>query len=223
MRLMGNKLHDDQYYYDTALNEGERLINQLKVNGETEILEIGCSSGRSLIGLIQKGGKARRYVGFDSLMSNVDWCRKYISRKHQWCEFRYIDLRHQLFNKTGTVTVDQNFRMDVPDGSFDLIYVSSVLPNWDDHDLQIFVRDYYRILRPGGKVFVTNFIEEGVPKITENPDGYGLVYKYPRSVFRFGKGYFISLFTDAGFRLDAFEYGNEIDGQSSVFFSKPVS
>ena len=220
MRLMGEKLLNDKYYFDTAIREGERFINKLNVNENTEVLEVGCSSGRSLIGLIQTGGKAKRYVGFDSLKSNIKWCGKYISKKNNWCEFRYIDLFHILFNRSGTVIVNEDFKLDVPDNSFDLIYVSSVLPNWDDVDIKIFVKDYFRILRPGGRLFVTGFIEENVPDVTENPDGYGLKYLYRRSVFRFEKDYFISTFTSSGFKLDEFEYQNEIDGQSSVYFSK---
>ena len=219
MRLMGKKLENDQYYLDTALQEGERFTNRLNVDINSEILEIGCSSGRSVIGLIQKAGKIKRYVGYDSRAQNVDWCKKYISGKYHWCEFRLIDLQHHLFNKSGKIKVDETFTLDVPDQSFDLIYLSSVLPNWTDHEIRIFAKDYFRILRHGGKLFVTNFIEENVPPVTSNPDGYGLTYKYPNSVFRFEKGYFLSLFTEAGFKFDEFEYRNEIDGQSSVYFS----
>jgi ubiquinone/menaquinone biosynthesis C-methylase UbiE len=221
MRLMGDKMVDDKYYFDSAMKEGERFIKKLNVNYNTEVLEIGCSSGRSIIGFIQNGGVAKKYVGFDSLKRNIKWCEKYISGKNGWCKFQYIDLFHVLFNRTGTIMVNENFKLEVPDNSFDLIYLSSVLPNWDDHDIKIFAKDYFRILRHRGKVFVTSFIEENVPDITENPNGYGLKYKYRRSVFQFNKDYFIKIFTDSGFKLNEFEYRNEIDGQSSVYFSKP--
>lgn len=220
MRYMGEKLCDDKYYFETALQEGERFINKLNVNDKTEILEIGCSSGRSIIGFIQKNGKAKRYLGIDSLRSNIRWCNKYISRKNNWCEFQYLDLFHFLYNRTGTIVVNKDFKLDLHDNSFDLIYVSSVFTNWDDIDIKVFAKDFFRLLRSGGKLFVTGFIEENVANLTENPDGYGLKYLYRRSVFRFEKNYFISLFTSEGFILNAYEYQHEIDGQSAVYFSK---
>jgi SAM-dependent methyltransferase len=222
MRLMGEKFYNHQFYLDSVLREGDRFVNKLPVNGNTELLEIGCSSGRSVIGLIEKAGRIKRYVGVDAQQVNVDWCNKYIASKNDFCEFRYIDLWHILFNPTGTLKLDDKFKLDFNANSFDIVYLQSVLPNSVDWEIRIFAKEYFRLLKPGGTLFLTTFIEENVPDMTENPDGYIMKCTYPRQIVRFEKNYFLKMFTDVGFVVDSYEQGTEVDFQSAVYFKKPV-
>ena len=68
---------------------------------------------------------------------------------------------------------------------------------------------------------MTDFIEENVPDMTENPENYVMKCTYPRQIVRFEKNYFIKMFTDAGFIVDSYEQGTEIDFQSAVYLKKP--
>jgi SAM-dependent methyltransferase len=222
MRLMGEKFYNDRFYLDTSLREGDRFANRLKVNENTTILEIGCASGRSVIGLIEKVGRVKRYVGVDASLKNVKWCNKYIAGKNDYCEFHFIDLWHILFNPEGSLKLDDNFKLDFEGNSFDIVYLQSVLPNSVDWEIRIFAREYFRLLKPGGTLFLTDFIEENVPDMTENPDNYVMKCTYPRQIVRFEKKYFLKLFTDAGFVLDTYEQGTEVDFQSAVYFKKPL-
>ena len=221
MRLMGEKFYDDKFFLDSSLHEGKRFANELKVNKNSEILEIGCASGRSVIGLVEKVGTVKRYVGLDAQLRNVNWCKKYIGAKNKFCEFYFIDLWHILFNPNGTLKLDENFRLNFDAESFDLLYLNSVLPNSVDWEISIFAKEYFRLLKPGGTLFLTDFVEENVPDMVENPEGYVMKCTYPRQIVRFEKNYFIKLFTDAGFILDNYIYGEEIDTQSAFYFSKP--
>jgi SAM-dependent methyltransferase len=222
MRLMGEKFYNHQFYLDSVLREGDRFANRLHVNGDTELLEIGCASGRSVIGLIEKAGPVKRYVGVDASLKNVIWCNKYIASKHDYCKFHYIDLWHILFNPNGALKLDDKFRLDYDAGSFDIVYLQSVLPNSVDWEIRIFAKEYFRLLKPGGTLFLTTFIEENVPDMTENPEGYIMKCTYPRQIVRFEKNYFLKMFTDAGFIADSYEQGTEVDSQSAVYFKKPV-
>lgn len=222
MRLMGDKFLDDQFYLNSSLREGDKFANRLKVNKDTVLLEIGCSSGRSIIGLIEKVGSIKRYVGVDANILNVNWCNNYIARKHDFCEFHYIDLWHILFNPNGSLKLDDNFRLNFEGSTFDILYLQSVLPNSVDWEIRIFAREYFRLLKPGGTLFLTDFIEENVPDMTENPEGYVMKCTFPRQIVRFEKNYFLQLFTDAGFVVETYEQGTEIDTQSAVYFKKPI-
>jgi ubiquinone/menaquinone biosynthesis C-methylase UbiE len=221
MRLMGDKFYDDKFYLDSSLREGDLMVNRLRVTKDTVMLEIGCASGRSVIGLIQKAGRIKRYVGVDANIQNVNWCNKYIASKHDFCEFHYINLWHILFNPDGALKLDENFKLNFEAGTFDLLYIQSVLPNSVDWEIRIFAKEYYRLLKPGGTLFVTDFIEENVPDMTENPENYVMKCTYPRQIVRFEKNYFIKMFTDAGFVVESYEQGTEIDFQSAVYLKKP--
>jgi SAM-dependent methyltransferase len=222
MRLMGEKFYNDRFYLDSSLREGDRFANRLKVNNDTVLMEIGCASGRSVIGLIEKVGRIKRYVGVDASISNVRWCNQYIASKHDFCEFHYINLWHILFNPDGAIKLDDNFKLDFEGGSFDILYLQSVLPNSVDWEIRIFAREYFRLLKPGGTLFLTTFIEENVPDMTENPENYIMKCTYPRQIVRFEKKYFLKMFTDAGFLIDSYDQGTEVDFQSAVYFKKPL-
>jgi SAM-dependent methyltransferase len=220
MRLMGEKFYDNDYYLNSSLVEGDRLKNDLGVNKSTRMLEIGSSSGRSVIGLVQKVGPIAEYVGVDTKLNNVFWCNNHIAKKFKYCRFVHLDIKQIMFNPKGTVEVNENFHYPFQDDYFDLVYLNSVLPNNIDSEIKIYAKDFIRILKPGGKLFLTTFIEENVPPMTENPDNYVMVCTYPRQIVRFEKKYFIKMFTDAGFKLSNYSQGTEIDTQSAVLFVK---
>jgi SAM-dependent methyltransferase len=221
MRLMGKKFYNDAYYLKTVLDEGERFANRLNVNEKTEILEVGCSSGRSVLGLVQRIPRVKRYIGVDARRINVEWCRKHIGSEYNFCTFRYIDLHHDLYNPKGTLKFDDHFKFDFASESFDIVYMQSVLGNNDDREVSIFAQEFYRLLRPAGKLFLTAFIEENVPDCMANPDGYIMKCEYPKQIVRFEKKFFLNLFRKEGFVVDCYEQGTEIDFQSAVYFSKP--
>jgi predicted SAM-dependent methyltransferase len=102
------------------------------------------------------------------------------------------------------------------------VYLQSVLPNSVDWEIRIFAKEYFRLLKPGGILFLTTFIEENVPDMTENPEGYIMKCTYPRQIVRFEKNYFLKMFTDVGFVVDTYEQGTEVDFQSAVYFKKPL-
>lgn len=223
MRLMGEKFYDDGYYLESALREGERFVSRLHVSKDSNVLEIGSASGRSIIGLIQKAGDVGRYVGIDVNENNVRWCNKYIAGRHSFCEFYHVDMWNILYNPEGKIKLDDNFRLDFDDGTFDIVYLQSVLGNTLDWEIRIFANEYFRLLKPGGILFLTAFIEENVPDMTENPENYVMECTFPQQIMRFEKAYFLKMFTDAGFQVDAYEQGTEVDSQSAVYLKKPQS
>lgn len=220
MRLMGEKFYDNDHYLNSSLEEGNRLKTDLGVNRKTKMLEIGCSSGRSVIGLVKVVGPIAEYAGVDTKMNNVIWCNNHIAKKNKYCRFVHMDIRQIMFNPNGTIEVNENFHYPFPDSYFDLVYLNSVLPNNIDSEIKIYANEFYRLLKPGGKLFLTTFIEENVPPMTENPDNYVMICTYPRQIVRFEKNYFTSLFTNAGFKLSRYSQGTEIDTQSAVEFVK---
>lgn len=220
MRLMGEKFYDDAYYFDSSLHEAKRLLNVLGLNRNSRMLEIGCSSGRTVIGLTHKAGPIAEYVGVDTKPYNIWWCNKYIAKKNKYCKFIHVDLKHIMFNQNGAIELDENFRYPLSGNHFDIVYLNSILPNNIDTEIKLLAKEFYRLLKPGGKLFLTTFIEENVPPMTENPENYVMECTYPRQIVRYEKNFFIKMFTDVGFKLTRYDQGTEIDSQSAVYFVK---
>lgn len=215
-RFNGGDYNDNAYYIQSAEAEARRVITRLGCHRESRILEIGCSTGRFAIGLLRLLGPVR-YTGLDVCKSSIEWCKRYIESKNPSYHFEHLDVASERYNKNGN-RIDESFKFSIEDGSIDLIYVFGVFTNMDEHTIKIYLNDFKRMLAPGGRVFLTAFVEENVPDVSVNPKGYLFEeYHGPLHVVRFEKNYIFSLISRAGLVIDEFNYGTEYDGQS-VFY-----
>ncbi|HYW33932.1 MAG TPA: class I SAM-dependent methyltransferase, partial [Balneolaceae bacterium] len=179
-------------------------------------------TGRFPIGLMRLAGPVN-YTGLDVRLSSIQWCKRYIERRNPDYHFEHIDVANARSNKTGK-QIEENFRFNVDDESIDIICLFGVFTNVEADVVRIYLHEMNRILAGGGKVYFTAFVEENVPDVAINPEGY-LFDEFigPLNVVRFEKNYIFSLISDAGLILDEFIYGTEFDGQSEFYLSKPTN
>ena len=85
--------------------------------------------------------------------------------------------------------------------------------------VEIYLKDFRRILKPGGKIFLTAFIEEDVPEMIINPEDYRMNWSGPLHCVCYDESYFRKLLSENGFNLDLFDYEKETDGQSGLYIS----
>jgi hypothetical protein len=58
-------------------------------------------------------------------------------------------------------------------------------------------------------VFLTAFVEEGVPPVTVNPENYVQECQGPCPIVRYEKGHLCSILESCGFEVERFDYGKE--------------
>jgi cyclopropane fatty-acyl-phospholipid synthase-like methyltransferase len=219
-RYLRESFRDDTLFYESTVQEGNRFVEKLGVTGKTKILEIGCTTGRSFIGLVQRVPDIH-YIGIDINLSNIEWCKKYLAKNNPDYIFHYFDLKHVMYNPYGTIEMNENFRFQYDNEYFDLIYATGVIPNYIDTEVRILLKDFNRMLKDGGRVFLTSFCEENVPDMEENPANYLIEeYTYPRQIVRFEKNFFERLLNEQGFRVDSFEHQAEVEIQSAYYLTK---
>jgi hypothetical protein len=97
-----------------------------------------------------------------------------------------------------------------------------VFTNMEPGDIAIYAREFRRLLKPGGQVFLTAFVEEDVPPVTINPTDYLIEIAGPLHVARYEKGYLLGLLTAAGLEVKHFVQGVELGGQSAVHLRNPA-
>jgi cyclopropane fatty-acyl-phospholipid synthase-like methyltransferase len=222
-RYLRESYYDDKLFYDSTVQEGNKFIEKLGVTSNTKILEIGCTTGRSFIGLVQKIPDIY-YIGVDIFIWNIEWCKKYLGRGNPNYNFHHFDLKHVMYNPNGKVELNSKFRFQYESDYFDLIYATGVIPNYIDSEVKILLRDFNRMLKTGGRLFLTSFTEDNVPDMEENPAGYLIAeYTYPRQIVRFEKKYFEKILNEQGFKVDIFEHRKEIDFQSGYYLTKMKS
>jgi SAM-dependent methyltransferase len=110
---------------------------------------------------------------------NVDWCEKHISTVNPAFSFIHQDVYNGMYNpKGGYKTSEYSFPFE--DGSFDLIFLTSVFTHLVPEDTLNYLREISRLLKPGGTCFCTWFLlghDVGVkymgPHSKEARVGYG--------------------------------------------------
>jgi len=112
---------------ETWLENKYQLLSLLEVNSQAKVLDIGCGNGSFTRMMADKIGSA--YV----LGMEIN---QELSR--QAYEINHID----------AVTADAGKKLPFSDRTFDLVVANQLIEHLDDTDT--FVKEVYRILRPGG-------------------------------------------------------------------------
>jgi SAM-dependent methyltransferase len=193
IRYCGSRFQNDAYFVQSAVEEAERLKEVLGLGPASRMLEVGCGPGRTAIGLLYASYPVGRYDGVDIDRRAIEWCRRFISRSHPEYHFVTVDARHERYNPHGR-EMTAAFSLPFDPGVFDIIYLHSAFTNLIEKDVRIYTREFRRLLSHTGKVFLTAFVEEGVPPVTINPENYVMECRGPLNIARYEKGYLFSIF-----------------------------
>jgi SAM-dependent methyltransferase len=217
-RWCGPEFKDDAYFLRSAEGEAERLRG-MGCGPASRVLDVGCGYGRLAIGLVRLFGDLA-YLGLDVHRGSIDWCRRHLERAHPAYRFAWMNLENERYNPGGGA-IGEAFRLPVESGSIDLAYLYSVASHLPEAHLRVYLAELARVLAPGGRVFLTAFVEEGVPPVVVNPPGYAFAKcAGPLHVVRYERGHLDAAIAAAGFHVDRFEHGVETDGQSGLYLSK---
>ena len=120
---------------DTMYTEVANFVGKHVVDTNSEILEIGCGTGRILDALLAQGFK--HLTGIDFSTSQIDICKQ---RKLD-CNLRVGDFL--------------DFRSECSAKRFDLIFLHSVTQYFPSHNyFESFLTSVFEALKPGGKVLL---------------------------------------------------------------------
>jgi SAM-dependent methyltransferase len=120
------------------------------------ILEIGCGIGRDAIPLTEILNEGR-YVGIDIIKRSIDWCTDNIAKQHANFTFYHYDVQDQLHNPGGIIST-REIRIPLPDESVDRIVVFSVFTHMFQPEIEHYLREFRRVLKPSGLVYATTFL-----------------------------------------------------------------
>lgn len=217
-RWCGDEFKDDNYYIQSAEKEANRLINHFQLMQKHNVLDVGCGQGRLPIGILRVIGEIN-YIGIDVHLESIDWCQRYIQRRHPTFVFKHFNIYNERYNKEG-IQIDDKFRFEIASKSIDIIYLYSVFSHTTEEDMRVYLKEFSRILNDQGKIFLTTFVEEGVDDYSINPKDYHTYSPSPLHIVRYNKNYLFSTFNEYGFSVLNFTYGSETAGQSAIYLSK---
>jgi ubiquinone/menaquinone biosynthesis C-methylase UbiE len=165
--------------------QGENQLHLLKkyidIQSDNCVLDVGSGIGRTAIPLTKYLNNKGKYEGFDVVKKGVDWCNKNIHNRFANFNFKYVPLNNSLYNSHTESSVDFNFPYE--NENFDAVFLFSVFTHMKVEDIQNYLNEIYRVLKPGGKCLATFFTYSENDNLAEFPgfkfpvkrDGYRLI------------------------------------------------
>jgi SAM-dependent methyltransferase len=208
---------DDEFFVNSALGEARKLVEHCGLTTASRVLDIGCGPARLPLGILGALGSIGRYEGIDVDEHAVAWCRRWIEPDHRDFRFTHLDIHNDRYNPAGEIRLDDRFRFDFEDGSFDVIYLYSVFTHMTVEDMTIYLAEIRRLLAADGRVFLTAYLEDNVPDVGVNPPDYREPSNTPLHRVRFNRRYFENLLSTHGLDMVRLDHACEHDGQSGVY------
>jgi SAM-dependent methyltransferase len=219
-RMCGEAFCSDSFFLQSAVVEATRLSARLGYSRESRVVDIGCGVGRLATGLLAEFGQVE-YLGLDANRLFLTWCREHIQRFHPTYRFVHYDVVNELYNPGGTVD-GTGIRLPVESESADIVYLWGVFTNMRPDHTTIYLSEASRIVRTGGRLFLTAFVEEGVPPVSYNPPDY-VPYDctVPLAVVQYNRQEFFSLFDQHSLHVEDFRHhGGMFPKQSEIYLVK---
>jgi SAM-dependent methyltransferase len=122
-----------------------------------DVLDVGSGIGRMAVPLTEYLSASAVYEGFDIVAQGITWCQRTITPRFPNFRFQLADVRNREYNPGGTVRAEE-FRFPYPDDSFDFVFLTSVFTHMLPTEIDNYVSEVQRVLRPGGRSLATWFL-----------------------------------------------------------------
>lgn len=135
-------LESDYWWFVGMRRVTSALLQYHLSNPPRNILDVGCGTGINLQWLTQQF-KPNRIVGCDFSAVAIGWCKETI-----------LQASASSQNTRPVLSRGDVRRLPFADNSFDLTTNSDVLDLFSEGDDLLAMKEFYRVLRPGGVAFV---------------------------------------------------------------------
>lgn len=146
------------YSGDDFVGGGQRLVDVLAntagLTACSNVLDIGSGIGCLAIPLTRLIASPGSYDGLDIVERGVRWCRTNITPMYPHFRFSHADIFNAEYNPGGTVKAAE-YELPYGDSSFDIVCLFSVFTHMLIADVEQYLAEISRILRPGGRLAAT--------------------------------------------------------------------
>ena len=202
---------------------GETFLKYFIEHGDlgtkSDILDVGSGFGRMAVPLTGFLSTKCRYEGIELIPDGVDWCTKKITSKFNNFKFRKIDVKNGRYNPNGKFSASE-YKFPFDDQSFDFIILTSVFTHMLPSDLENYLSEISRVLRPNGKCFITYFLlnNESISLVENGKSTFNLKYNFedcrieneedPEYVIAYNEKIIIDLYRKYNLKITSSFYGS---------------
>ncbi len=181
------------------------------------VLEVGSGIGRMarpLTRYLVSGS----YEGLDIVPQGIDWCQRNISRRYPGFRFQLADVRNLMYNPRGKFEAAE-YRFPFGNEEFDFIYLTSVFTHMRKREMEHYVCEIARTLRPRGVCLATYFLLNDQSRSLMKTGQNSLDFEYlldgcwtddkivPEHAIAFDEQYIRALYNDLRLTVEAFRSG----------------
>ncbi len=120
------------------------------------VLEVGCGPGRMARPLTQYLDSGS-YDGFDVIPECIRWCRASIASRYMNFRFQIADIYNGSYNPDGRFTASA-YRFPYANDQFDFVFLTSVFTHLLPDDMEHYLKEISRVMKPGGRCLITFFL-----------------------------------------------------------------
>ncbi len=130
-------------------------IGNLKEN--YSVLDVGCGLGRMALPLSEYLNEEGKYTGFDIVKREIEWCKKIIEPRRKNFNFFHADVFNFHYNPTGK-TRPCFYKFPLESNQFDFVILTSVFTHMLSFEVDNYLSEISRVLKPGKRCFITFFL-----------------------------------------------------------------
>ena len=147
--------------YELFKENGNEFFDYLRrfcdLRPNDKILDIGCGIGRKTFPLLGYLNEQGSYDGVDIVEKGVEWLKAKVGTKYPNFRFQLTDVSNGYYNAGGEIKA-VNYKFPFPDNSFDLLLMGSVFTQMLTDEVENYMSEIARVLKPGGRSFITYFL-----------------------------------------------------------------
>jgi ubiquinone/menaquinone biosynthesis C-methylase UbiE len=121
------------------------------------VLDVGCGCGRMAVPLAKYLSAQGGYWGFDIIEESIAWCQKNIGHDHPNFHFLLADVYNRFYYPKGRFKAAE-YKFPYLDNFFDLVSLTSVFTHMLPADMQNYLGQISRVLKPGGRCLISFFL-----------------------------------------------------------------
>lgn len=185
-------------------------VGGLKPNDH--VLDVGSGCGRMAVPLMSYLSDKGGYWGFDIMENGVRWCEQHITPRRPNFHFLLADVYNRCYNPNGKYKPNE-FKFPYDSQSFDFVFLTSVFTHMLAPDMQNYLAEISRVMRPGARCITSffllntdarNLMTDGASSINfkcKLPDCYSSREDIPEGAIAFDEQYVRERFPKQGLRI----------------------
>lgn len=138
-------------------NFRRHLVELAGLQPHHRILDVGCGVGRMALPLTRYLTADGSYEGLDVVRAGIAWCTEHITSHHPHFRFRAADLYNRAYHPRGRARASE-YVFPYADASFDCVLLASVFTHMLPADLEHYLAEVARVLKPNGRCLATFFL-----------------------------------------------------------------